>query len=80
MRTVNPNVAALLSFFFPGAGLIYAGRTLHGALYFLVWLMLVRLAIYMGGFFYLLLIVAWIYAMYDARREANKANERQRGA
>jgi hypothetical protein len=86
----NPALAAIFSFFFPGWGQWYCGRTwdglkIYGAI-LVVWILafiLNSLLVSSGspswyaaiGMIYLLLyIVIWIYGMYDAYRTAGKIN------
>lgn len=55
----NPGVAAVLSFFIPGAGQIYKGEVGRGFLTLLAWII---------GLFLLVLpdLVVWVWAVLDA--------------
>jgi hypothetical protein len=62
----NPIVALIISFFLPGIGSVYAGKTMPGLLIFVV---AVILAILYSMVFYwliILYIIVWLYGMYDA--------------
>jgi TM2 domain-containing membrane protein YozV len=84
----NPGVAALLSFFFVGAGQIYNGQILKGILMVLAFWVLgaISLALTLADSLYggltnwlwLLLpflLALWFYGIFDAYKMAIKINE-----
>lgn len=73
-NVANPIVALVLSFFLPGIGSVYAGKTMMGIVIFIVAVILVALTMFLGIIGYVLYLIVWIYAMYDAYTTA-KATE-----
>jgi TM2 domain-containing membrane protein YozV len=84
----NPGVAALLSFFFVGAGQIYNGQILKGVLMVIAFWVLGAISLVLtlsnwlyGGFtnwLYLLppfFLALWFYGIFDAYKMAIKINE-----
>lgn len=63
---VNPMLAVVISFFLPGIGSVYAGKTMMGIVIFVVALILFASVYFLGAIAYVLYIIVWIYGMYDA--------------
>ncbi|EKQ54792.1 MAG: hypothetical protein B655_0601 [Methanobacterium sp. Maddingley MBC34] len=63
---VNPMLAVVISFFLPGIGSVYAGKTMMGVVIFVVALILFASVYFLGAIAYVLYIIVWIYGMYDA--------------
>jgi len=63
---VNPMLAVVLSFFLPGIGSVYAGKTIMGIVIFIVAVLLFASVYFLGAIAYILYIIVWIYGMYDA--------------
>jgi hypothetical protein len=63
---VNPMLAVVISFFLPGIGSVYAGKTMMGIVIFVVALILFASVYFLGAIAYILYIIVWIYGMYDA--------------
>ena len=73
----NPILAVVISFFLPGIGSVYAGKTMMGLVIFII---AVILAILYNMVFYwliILYIIVWLYGMYDAYTTA-KATETEK--
>lgn len=69
----NPGTAALLSFFVPGIGQIYAGKVGNGlAVLFILmpilWFLGLGLAPFTGGLTLLLPFAGWILQILDAKK------------
>ena len=62
----NPMLAVVISFFLPGIGSIYAGKTMMGIVIFVVALILFASVYFLGAIAYILYIIVWLYGMYDA--------------
>ena len=60
-------VAIILSFFFTGAGQVYNGQLKKG--------LLMMIVLWIGSILILPGLVIWVYAMYDAYKEAEKMNK-----
>ncbi|HMK54028.1 MAG TPA: hypothetical protein VK444_04520 [Methanobacteriaceae archaeon] len=70
----NPLIAAVISFFLPGIGSVYAGKTMMGIVIFIIAIIL-AIAYTMVNFYIIILyIIVWLYGMYDAYTTA-KATE-----
>lgn len=63
---VNPMLAVVISFFLPGIGSVYAGKTMMGIVIFIVAVILFASVYFLGAIAYVLYIIVWIYGMYDA--------------
>jgi hypothetical protein len=63
---VNPMLAVVISFFLPGIGSVYAGKTIRGIMIFIVAVLLFVSVYFLGAVAYILYIIVWIYGMYDA--------------
>lgn len=63
---VNPMLAVVISFFLPGIGSVYAGKTMMGIVIFVVALILFASVYFLGAIAYILYIIVWLYGMYDA--------------
>lgn len=72
-RRKDAGVAALLSFFLPGAGQLYNGQTGKGVAFLLVSLF-VNLPLMLVGIGFVTGLVTWIWAMVDAHGSAEKIN------
>ncbi len=72
-RRKDAGVAALLSFFLPGAGQLYNGQTGKGLAFLLVTLF-VNLPLAFVGIGLVTGLVTWIWAMVDAHGSAEKIN------
>lgn len=69
----KPWLAVVLSFLYPGLGHLYLGRTVQGlVLIVLEFLSILCMSIVIGLFTF---PVIWLYAMIDAFKKANEANE-----
>jgi len=66
----NPGIAALLSFFVPGAGQIYNEQIWQGILWFIAYCISLVLCILVIGFIFAPLV--WIIGILDAYKEAKK--------
>lgn len=62
----NPMLAVVISFFLPGLGSVYAGKTMMGIALFVIWLIALVGIYFIGVIAYILYIIIWIYGMYDA--------------
>lgn len=62
----NPILAVIISFFLPGIGSVYAGKTMMGLLIFIIAIILALLYTYVFFWLIILYIIVWIYGMYDA--------------
>ncbi|EKQ54128.1 MAG: hypothetical protein B655_0929 [Methanobacterium sp. Maddingley MBC34] len=69
----SPILALIISFFLPGIGTVYAGNIMKGIIIFIVALILGALAtiFLLGIIAYILYIIVWLYAMYDAYTTAS---------
>lgn len=79
MSQKNPIIALLLSFLFPGVGQIYNGQILKGAIILVAYFGIIFLAIALSFFLigiclFVVPVIIWLYAMYDAYTSANKIN------
>jgi hypothetical protein len=63
---VNPMLAVVISFFLPGLGSVYAGKTMIGIVLFVIWLIALVGIYFVGVIAYILYIIIWLYGMYDA--------------
>ncbi|EKF87047.1 hypothetical protein [Methanobacterium formicicum] len=63
---VNPMLAVVISFFLPGIGSVYAGKTISGIVIFIVAVLLFASVYFLGAIAYILYIIVWLYGMYDA--------------
>ncbi len=70
----NPILAVVISFFFPGLGSVYAGKTMMGIVIFIIAIILAILYSMVFYWIIILYIIVWIYGMYDAYTAA-KATE-----
>ncbi len=70
----NPILALVISFFLPGIGSVYAGKVMMGIVIFIIALILGVAQFYLGFIAWILYVIVWIYAMYDAYTTA-KATE-----
>lgn len=70
----NPILALVISFFFPGLGSVYAGKTMMGVVIFIIAIILALLYTMVSFYLIILYIIVWLYAMYDAYTTA-KATE-----
>nr|WP_319373558.1 hypothetical protein [uncultured Methanobacterium sp.] len=70
----NPILALVISFFFPGLGSVYAGKTMMGIVIFIIAIILAILYSMVFYWLIVLYIIVWIYGMYDAYTTA-KATE-----
>lgn len=81
----NPGIAAVLAFFWPGVGHIYAGQIAFGLAFFVGWPVIVFIALYAGllsfvakdrgaGMLVALLVVgcAYVFQIYDAYHAASR--------
>ena len=71
----SAGLAAVLSFFIVGLGQIYNGQMEKGFL-IIAGEIVIFLLILVSAWFFPLLTVLWIFAIYDAYTEAEKINER----
>lgn len=62
----NPMLAVVISFFLPGIGSIYAGKTMMGAIIFFVALISWGAIYFVGAIAFILYVVVWLYGLYDA--------------
>jgi TM2 domain-containing membrane protein YozV len=70
----NPGTAAVLSFLISGMGQIYNGQIAKGVGF--VALQLVNLALMTVLIGYVTFFLLWVYAIYDAYKQAEKINVR----
>jgi TM2 domain-containing membrane protein YozV len=70
----NPILAVIISFFFPGLGSVYAGKTMMGIAIFIIAIILSALSTLVFTGVFILYLIVWIYGMYDAYTTA-KATE-----
>jgi len=70
----NPILAVVISFFFPGLGSVYAGKTMMGIIIFIIAIILAVLYSMVNFYIIILYIIVWLYGMYDAYTTA-KATE-----
>ncbi|MDO5809936.1 MAG: zinc-ribbon domain-containing protein [Methanobrevibacter sp.] len=68
----NPILAAILSFFIVGLGQIYLGLTKKGIILFIAAVVSGILTLFIIG--WILWLIVWGYAIYDAYNSANKMN------
>lgn len=68
----SPVLALVLSFFIVGLGQLYLGLTKKGIILFLAAIVAGVLTLFIIG--WLLWLIVWIYAMYDAYRSAERMN------
>ncbi len=69
----NEGLAAVLSFFVTGAGQIYNGQIVKGILLFVI--QVVNWVLCAIGVGVILLIIVWIYGIYDAYNTARSLND-----
>ena len=69
----NPGIAAVLSFLVVGLGQLYAGKVGRGLLFFFGAVVLGALSM-LTGFFFILFLPYWVWNIYDAFKQAEKAN------
>jgi TM2 domain-containing membrane protein YozV len=62
----NAILAAILSFFFPGIGQIYAGAMQKGIIFFVIFLILIALYYMVSVYIGIIELIFAIYAAYDA--------------
>jgi len=62
----NPILALIISFFLPGIGSVYAGKTMMGIIIFIVAVILAVLYSLVFYWLIILYIIIWLYGMYDA--------------
>lgn len=74
----SPGVAALLSFFFWGAGQIYNEQIAKGLLIYVMAIMIAGFGILTLGLGLVFLLPLWIWAIYDAHSVAERSNRRSR--
>lgn len=70
----NPMLAVVISFFLPGIGSIYAGKTMMGAIIFFVAVISWAAIYFVGAIAFILYVVAWLYGLYDAYSAATTMN------
>lgn len=68
----NPGAAAVLSFLITGMGQIYNGQIVKGICF--VVLQLINLALMSVLIGYVTFFLLWVYAIYDAYRNAERIN------
>ena len=61
----NPILALIISFFLPGIGSVYAGKTMMGIIIFIVAVILAVLYSLVFYWLIILYIIIWLYGMYD---------------
>jgi TM2 domain-containing membrane protein YozV len=66
----NPMLAVVISFFLPGIGSIYAGKTKMGAIIFFLALVSWVAIYFIGTIAFILFVVVWLYGLYDAYNAA----------
>lgn len=66
----NAILAAILSFFFPGIGQIYAGETKKGVIFLVIWILLFVLGPFTASLSWIVQFFFSIYAAYDAYKLA----------
>jgi TM2 domain-containing membrane protein YozV len=73
---INPRLAAIISFFLPGIGQIYAGQRMKGVVMFIFAIILYYLVIYYVSLGYLNIAIVFliygIFAAYDAYKGAKE--------
>jgi len=62
----NPILAAILSFFIPGLGQMYAGDMKRGLIFLVVWIVLMIVAFFTAFLTSIITLIFDIYAAYDA--------------
>lgn len=70
----NPGLALMLSFIVPGFGQLYNNQIQKGIGFIVVWFISILLLVFIVGVFMLLII--WIYAMYDAYNTSKDLNKK----
>jgi TM2 domain-containing membrane protein YozV len=73
-NVANPILAVVISFFLPGIGSVYAGKTMMGLVIFIIAIILAILYTMVFYYIIILYIIVWLYGMYDAYTTA-KATE-----
>jgi len=68
----NPGTAAVLSFLITGMGRIYNGQIAKGIMFVVLQLINIALMTVLIG--YATFFLLWVYAIYDAYRQAEKVN------
>ena len=69
------SVAMLISFFFTGLGIVYAGNTEKGIIFFVVaWLLNIILLFTYGGALFFISIIVWIVGLILTYMEVEKVN------
>ena len=76
----EPIISLILSLFIPGLGQVYNTQIKKGAIIFIAYVILIVLVyvswVHFVGFCFMVLPLAvWLYAMYDAYREARNINK-----
>jgi TM2 domain-containing membrane protein YozV len=71
VEMANAILAAILSFFFPGIGQIYAGEMQKGIIFFVIFLILVALTYMVYYYISIIEFLFGIYAAYDAYKIAS---------
>ena len=74
----SPGVAALLSFFFWGAGQIYNEDIAKGLMIYLFAIVIAVIGVLTLGLGLIFLLPLWLWAIYDAHSSAEKFNRRRR--
>jgi len=72
-------IAILLSFFFTGAGQLYADAIERGIVLLVIYFVLTLLS-WTTGVFFIVLLPYWIWGMYDASMQADAFNSRTRNS
>lgn len=70
----NPGLAAVLSFLWTGAGQIYNGQIMKGIC--LMFLQVINVIAMFAVVGLIAFPIVWVYAIYDAYKQAEKINER----
>lgn len=70
----NPVLAAILSLIIVGVGQIYNGETAKGIIIIVVQIILSALIVPTAGITFLVFLVVWFWAIYDAYKVAKRIN------
>lgn len=71
-------IAVLLSFFFTGAGQVYADAIERGIVQLVIYFVLTVLSWITGGVFFIILLPYWVWGMFDANMQVDAFNSRIR--
>lgn len=71
----SPGIAVLLSFFFTGAGQLYAENISKGITLLIIYFILAPLTVATAGVLFIILLPYWIWGMVDAKKQVEEYND-----